>query len=160
MQPGMNTLRDSGNRHCVWGAPDCDVGTLPVWRMKTAASQVRTGFTADTLFVGATRPPMRWGVTYAALVFTLELFLATRNLLALLLALPIHGISALLCAHDARFFDLLLLWARTRLPNLLGNGRYWKASTYSPLTLTVGQRQQREPTAYTAVAPRLIARRH
>ncbi len=69
---------------------------------------------------------MRWGVTYAALifnlVFTLELFLATRNLLALLLALPIHGISALLCAHDARFFDLLLLWARTRFLTLLGNG--------------------------------------
>ena len=45
--------------------------------------------TSDTLFVGATRPPMRWGVTYAALifnlVFTLELFLASRNLLALVL---------------------------------------------------------------------------
>ena len=132
--------------------------------MKAPRPHLHTGFTEDTLFVGATRPPMRWGVTYAALVFnlvfTLELFLASRNLLALLLALPIHGISALLCAHDARFFDLLLLWARTRLPNLLGNGRYWKASTYSPLTVTVGQRQQREPTAYTAVALLRIAGRH
>lgn len=118
---------------------------------------VCTGFTADTLFVGATRPPMRWGVTYAALifnlVFTLELFLASRNLLALLLALPIHGISALLCAHDPRFFDLLLLWARTRLPTLLGNGLYWKASSYSPLNLSVGQRRRPEPTPYTVVVP-------
>jgi type IV secretion system protein VirB3 len=113
-------------------------------------------FTSDTLFVGATRPPMRWGVTYAALifnlVFTLELFLASRNLLALLLALPIHGVSALLCAHDARFFDLLLLWARTRLPTLLGNGPYWRASSYCPLCVSVGQRQKQDPTPYTAVA--------
>jgi type IV secretion system protein VirB3 len=116
-----------------------------------------TPLTSDTLFVGATRPPMRWGVTYAALifnlVFTLELFLATRNLLALMLALPIHGISALLCAHDARCFDLLLLWARTRFLTLMGNGRYWKASSYSPLAFSIGQppRQRQEPTAYTAV---------
>ena len=116
---------------------------------------------SDTLFVGATRPPMRWGVTYAALifnlVFTLELFLASRNLLALAVALPIHGISALLCAHDARFFDLLLLCARTRFLTLLGKGRYWKASSYSPLAFCVGQRpghrpaRRQEPTAYTAV---------
>jgi type IV secretion system protein VirB3 len=116
-----------------------------------------TRFTSDTLFVGATRPPMRWGVTYAALifnlVFTLELFLASRNLLALALAVPIHGISALLCAHDPRFFDLLLLWVRTRFVTLLGNGLYWKASSYSPLPLCVGQRpgQRQEPIAYTAV---------
>ncbi len=47
-----------------------------------------TGLTADVLFVGATRPPMRWGVTYAALlcnlVFTMEIFLVTRNLLTLI----------------------------------------------------------------------------
>ena len=116
-----------------------------------------TGLTSDTLFVGATRPPMRWGVTYAALifnlVFTLELFLASRNLLALALALPIHGVSALLCAHDARFFDLLLLWGRTRFVTLLGNGLYWKASSYSPLAFSVGARSQRrwEPIAYTVV---------
>ena len=114
----------------------------------------RTRLTSDTLFIGATRPPMRWGVTYAALilnmVFTLELFLASRNLLALLLAFPIHGVCALLCARDARFFDLLLLWGRTRLPTLLANGRYWKASSYSPLHLA-GQRHRAEPVAYTAV---------
>ena len=50
------------------------------------------------------------------LVFTMEVFLLTKNLLTLLLALPIHGVCMLLCARDARFFDLLLLWAKTRLP--------------------------------------------
>jgi len=97
------------------------------------------GLIADPLFVGATRPPMRWGVTYSALlfnlVFTLEAFLLTKNLLTLAVCAPIHGVCALLCARDARFFDLLLLWGRTRLPAVLGNLRAWRASSYSPLTL-------------------------
>jgi len=102
-------------------------------------SSLNTGLTADPLFVGATRPPMRWGVTYSALlvnmVVTMEIFLLSKNPLTLLLAAPIHGISMLLCARDARFFDLLMLWMRTRLPAILGNLRFWKASSYSPLTL-------------------------
>lgn len=95
--------------------------------------------TADPLFVGATRPPMRWGVTYSALlanlVFTLETFLVTRNLLTLLIALPVHGVSALLCARDARFFDLALLSARTRVPAWFANRRRWRAVSYSALPL-------------------------
>jgi type IV secretion system protein VirB3 len=114
------------------------------------------GLTADVLFVGATRPPMRWGVTYSALlfnlVFTMEVFLLTKNLLTLLLAGPIHGVCMLLCARDARFFDLILLWGRTRIPALLANQRLWKSSSYSPLTLDPpdarGQRRT-VPVLYT-----------
>ena len=84
---------------------------------------------------------MRWGVTYSALlfnmVFTMEAFLLTKNLLTLLLSAPIHGICLLLCARDARFFDLVLLWMRTRLPALFANLRVWKASSYSPLVTDV-----------------------
>jgi type IV secretion system protein VirB3 len=102
-------------------------------------SQTNAGLTADPLFVGATRPPMRWGVTYSALlvngVVTMEIFLLTKNLLTLLLAAPIHGVCALLCARDARFFDLALLWGRTRIPALLANARFWRSSSYSPLAL-------------------------
>jgi type IV secretion system protein VirB3 len=102
-------------------------------------SDLNSGLTADPLFVGATRPPMRWGVTYSALlfnmVFSLEAFLLTKNLLTLLLCAPIHGVCMLLCARDARFFDLVLLWARTRLPALVANLRVWKASSYCPLTV-------------------------
>jgi type IV secretion system protein VirB3 len=117
-----------------------------------------TGLIADPLFVGATRPPMRWGVTYAALVCNLvvvmEVFLATRNLLTLLLCLPIHGVSALLCARDARFFDLLLMWGRTRLPSLLGSFGYWKASSYSPLLLDLPDTSGRRRSYLVAtVAP-------
>jgi len=102
-------------------------------------SERNPGLTADVLFVGATRPPMRWGVTYSALlfnlVFTMEVFLLTKNLLTLLIAAPIHGVCMLLCARDARFFDLVLLWGRTRIPALLANARLWKSSSYSPLVL-------------------------
>jgi type IV secretion system protein VirB3 len=104
-------------------------------------SEPRAALTVDPLFVGATRPPMRWGVTYAALlfnlVFTMEVFLLTKNLLSLLCCLPVHGVFAILCARDARFFDLVLLWARTRLPAAFGNLWVWRASTYSPLVLDV-----------------------
>lgn len=105
---------------------------------------------AEPLFVGATRPPMRWGVTYAALlvngVVTMEIFLLTKNLLALLLAAPIHGVCALLCARDARFFDLALLWGRTRIPALLANARFWRSSSYSPLTLDLPDGRGRRRT--------------
>lgn len=107
------------------------------------------GLTADSLFVGVTRPPMRWGVTYSALlfnlVFTMEIFLLSKNLLTLLIAVPVHGLCALLCARDARFFDLLLLWGRTRLPACFGNLRFWRASSYSPLALDVPNAKGRRP---------------
>jgi type IV secretion system protein VirB3 len=105
------------------------------------------GVTADPLFVGATRPPMRWGVTYSALlfnlVFTMEIFLLTKNLLSLLIAAPIHGVSLLLCTRDARFFDLALLWGRTRCAAFLGNLRFWKTSSYSPLALDLPRSRSR-----------------
>jgi type IV secretion system protein VirB3 len=94
---------------------------------------------------------MRWGVTYAAVmcnaVFTMELFLATRNLLTLLLCLPVHGVCVLLCARDPRFFDLLQLWARTRLPALLASWRFWGASSYSPLVLDAADSRGRHRRA-------------
>ena len=114
-------------------------------------SERNGGLTADILFVAVTRPPMRWGVTFSALlfnlVFTMEVFLLSKNLLTLLIAIPIHGVCALLCARDARYFDLILLWGRTRMPSFLANYRVWKASSYSPLILDlpnlVGRRRER-----------------
>jgi type IV secretion system protein VirB3 len=105
------------------------------------------GLTADVLFVAVTRPPMRWGVTFSALlfnlVFTMELFLLTKNLLTLLIAIPIHGVCALLCAREARFFDLLLLWGRTRMPSYFTSFWIWRASSLSPLTLDPPRRNSR-----------------
>jgi type IV secretion system protein VirB3 len=102
-------------------------------------SEFNQGLTADLLFVAATRPPTRWGVPYAALllnmVFTMEFFLMVKNPLVLLLCLPIHGVCMLLCARDARFFELAALWAQTRMLGLMANLGAWKGNSYSPLTL-------------------------
>jgi type IV secretion system protein VirB3 len=92
----------------------------------------------ETLFVGATRPSMRFGVTYAALLLnlitTMELFLLSKNLLVLGIALPIHGLSALLCARDPRIFDLLLLWMRTHAIALATTHTHFRAAAYGPLS--------------------------
>jgi len=111
------------------------------------------GVTADPLFVGVTRPPMRFGVTYAALLlnaaFTMEVFLLTKNLLVLLLMLPVHGICMLLCARDARYFDLLLMWIKTRLLAYFGSLRFWKGASYSPLSLDLPNRHGRRKAIVT-----------
>jgi type IV secretion system protein VirB3 len=125
-------------------------------------SERNAGLIADTLFVGATRPPMRWGVTYAALllnlVFVMEVFLLTKNLLTLLMALPIHGVSMLLCARDARFFDLIAMWGRTRLPAISANLHHWRASSYSPLQFDLPARGRRRHRSPTLVVPSFAAK--
>lgn len=98
------------------------------------------GIVADPLFVGMTRPSMVCGVTYSAMMFnivvTTEAFIVTSNLAWLLAFMPIHGLLYLVCLYEPRFFELLRLWGRTRLPAMLmGNLRYWHASSYSPLVV-------------------------
>ena len=116
-------------------------------------SERNPGLVCDALFVAATRPPMRWGVTYAALlfnlVFTMEAFLLTKNLLTLLVALPIHGVCALLCLREPRIFDLLVLWGRTRLVAHVGNFRRWRASSGSPLLIDLPDRAGRRRAEVT-----------
>lgn len=101
----------------------------------------------DPLWVGATRPPMRWGATYAALILnmvcTMEIFLLSKHLLTLLIAIPIHGLCALLCARDPKFFELGFAWCRTRLPALVCTYSFWRASSYSPIELDLPSRRGR-----------------
>jgi type IV secretion system protein VirB3 len=106
------------------------------------------GLHADPLFVGMTRPPMLFGVTYAAmivnLVATAEAFIVTKDLAWLLAFVPIHGLLWLVCLYEPRFFDLLQLWGRTRgMAWLGGNVRHWRASSYSPLALDPPDRHGR-----------------
>jgi type IV secretion system protein VirB3 len=58
----------------------------------------------------------------------------TENLLWLLMSIPVHGICYLITLNDPRSFELLMLWARTKLGTLIGSRWYWSASSYSPLT--------------------------
>jgi type IV secretion system protein VirB3 len=118
-------------------------------------SNRNAGLEADPLFVAITRPPMKWGVTYLALlaemVVTMEIFILSTNPLTLLLAIPLHGVCALLCARDARFFELAAFSVRLRAPALAQNGRYWCGVSYSPLVLDLPDpcgRRRRIPTAF------------
>lgn len=111
-----------------------------------AAPRAR-GLTADALFVGATRPAMALGVPYVALLanalVTLELLLVTRNLLWLLLALPLHGLAWLVCLAEPRYFDLLGTWAQVRARAGFAGRRYWGAVAYGPF----GAPRRRAPAA-------------
>ena len=119
-------------------------------------SDRNSGLAADPVFVGATRPSMIWGVTYSAVMINamavMEFFLLTKNLLVLLIAIPVHGVGVLLCARDPRFFDLALLWGRTRLPALFSNLGFWRASSYSPLTLDLPSAAGRRRAPVTVYA--------
>lgn len=92
------------------------------------------GVIADTLFVGVTRPALALGVPYAALLVNglvaLELFLVTRNLLWILVCVPLHGLAWLVCLAEPRFFELLAVWAQVRSRGGLGGHRRWRAVSY------------------------------
>ena len=109
------------------------------------------GLVADVLFVAVTRPPMRWGVAYEALlmnlIITMQAFIFSKNLVVLLIAVPIHALCALLCTRDPRIFSLLLLAARTRLLGAFTTMRHWSAASYSPLLIDLPDRsgERRKP---------------
>lgn len=119
------------------------------------------GVIADPLFVGITRPAMALGVTYGAALangmVTVELFLLTRNLLALLVCLPIHGILWILCAVEPRFFELVLLNLRARR-GTRASRLTWRATSYAPAPLRTvtarprGRSSDRVVTVYGAGA--------
>ena len=121
------------------------------------SSNPNHGVVADPLFVGITRPAMALGVPYVALLanalVTMELFLLTRNLVCLLIAVPIHGMAWLLCLAEPRFFELLAVWARVRAAGRHASSRRWRAVSYGPFALPATRRQLSEPTVVVESAP-------
>lgn len=97
------------------------------------------GIKVDPLAVGLTRPAMRWGVPYPALMLNLivsvEALVWTRNILWALVCIPIHGVFYLVCLKDPRSFELLGLWLRTKANALVATRGHWSASSYSPLAM-------------------------
>lgn len=92
------------------------------------------GLDRDRVFVALTRPQMFAGVTYTyfvinAIVAT-ELFLIFRSAWVLLAALAIHGIGALLCLGEPRFFDLWITRV-SRCPRVRNHG-IWRCNSYRP----------------------------
>ena len=98
------------------------------------------GVIADSLFLGVTRPALALGVPYSALLVnslvTLELFLMTRNLLCLLICLPLHGFAWLACLAEPRFFELLAVWGQVRARGGSRGTRAWRARSYGCLRAT------------------------
>ena len=86
----------------------------------------------DVLFVALTRPQMFAGVTYSYFVMNAvlatELFLIFGSFWVLLAALVIHGVGAVLCLREPRFFDLWLTKVR-RCPRVR-NYRLWRCNSY------------------------------
>jgi type IV secretion system protein VirB3 len=99
--------------------------------------ETEDGIDADAVAVGLTRPSTVLGVPYEACVINIlvsvEALSLTENLLWLLLCIPVHGICYLITLNDPRAFELLALWARTKLNTLIATRWYWSASSYSPL---------------------------
>ncbi|TMJ18738.1 MAG: type VI secretion protein [Alphaproteobacteria bacterium] len=92
------------------------------------------GLERDTLFVALTRPQMFAGVTYsffiANAVIATELFLVFRSAWVLLAAVVIHGVGAVLCVREPRFFDLWLTRV-SRCPRVK-NYAIWRCNSYRP----------------------------
>jgi type IV secretion system protein VirB3 len=113
------------------------------------------GLVTDPLFVAVTRHAMRWGVPYPALlacgIAAVESFLITRNLVWLLVYVPLHALCYLMCLREPCIFDLVALWGRTRGPGLFGNVRYWHANSYSPLCIDLPGKRARRRAAPTVV---------
>ena len=114
-----------------------------------------SGIYYDTLFVGPTRPTTYWGVPWQAfiinVIITMEAFVFTRNLVWLLLFIPIHMICYLICLRDIRTFELIFLWGKDKGIAYLGNFYYWQSATYSPLILyPIKGKAQRKPQKVTS----------
>ena len=122
------------------------------------AALSRARLTADVLFLGVTRPALAFGVPYAALLLnamvTLELFLLTRNLLCIVLCVPLHGLTWIACLAEPRFFELVALWGRVRAP-ARRSVRAWGALGYAPLS---GGRSDGPGSAITLVVESAGAR--
>jgi type IV secretion system protein VirB3 len=96
---------------------------------------MEVNITRDVLFVGATRPPMIYGVTLEAFLFngmiSAIVFLGVGNPLYLFVGVPIHVIFYLICLNEPRAFKLLSLKIKCMANNR--NRSFWKSNSYSPL---------------------------
>lgn len=97
------------------------------------------GIVKVPLAVGLTRPPLKLGVPYEALTINLMAsgiaLIVGQRLQWFGICLPIHAVCFLVCKKDPRSFELLALWCLTTLPTLVRTRWYWRAASYSPLTL-------------------------
>jgi type IV secretion system protein VirB3 len=91
----------------------------------------------DPLFKGCTRPAMIWGVPLVPLaVVTAGVILVsvwTQMILFAASLLPIVLVMRLIAKSDDQQFRLLGLKIVFRIVHYNANGRFWRASCYSPI---------------------------
>jgi type IV secretion system protein VirB3 len=80
-----------------------------------------------------TKSPTLFGVPYMFgmfnMVVTATVFLATKSLLTLLLALPLHSIGYILTLRDDQIFNVLRVKGAHFPPQAKG---FWKIRSYAP----------------------------
>lgn len=90
---------------------------------------------SDSLFLGLTRPPMIFGVTYMYVVLNLILslmyFVMTSDFKVVLIALAIHGIAYIVCLREPLLIEIFIL--RQRFFTKCKNRMYYKRkNSYDP----------------------------
>ena len=88
----------------------------------------------DPLIGGLTRPAMMLGIPYALFVSELALviviFVLAKNLLMLLLGIPVHALSYWLTVRDVRFMDVIATRFSKCPPTW--NRSFWGGVSYGP----------------------------
>jgi type IV secretion system protein VirB3 len=89
---------------------------------------------ADPLFVGLTRPPLMFGVSYTFFVVNalvaMMAYISTTNFKYLAMAFPVHFIGVYICSKEPLFIELFKVRAEkcSRCKN-----RFWHgANSYDP----------------------------
>lgn len=89
--------------------------------------------TLSPLVRALTRAPTLFGVPYMFTMFNMVatacVFLATKSLVTLLLALPIHSIGFILTMRDDQIFNILKVLGNRCPPLVKG---VWKVKSYKP----------------------------
>ena len=90
--------------------------------------------TSDPLFVGLTRPPMLFGVSYTFALMngliSMIAYIATTDFRYMVMMFPIHAIGYYICSKEPLFIELFKIKADkcSRCTNRLYHG----ANTYDP----------------------------
>jgi type IV secretion system protein VirB3 len=86
------------------------------------------GLVADPLFVGLTRPPMLFGVSYNFVLMNgfvcLMGYITTSNFKFFLMMFVLHGIGYYICSKEPLFIELFLVKSQKckKRPNSLFHG--------------------------------------
>lgn len=93
-------------------------------------------FQADPIFKGCTRPAMLWGIPLMPCVGTFLFFILLTVWFSWLFLIPLPAVlfgMRKVVRTDDQAFRLHGLRLQFRLIHFNRNGRFWKASAYSPI---------------------------